>query len=346
MLSLVKPPRLRPGDRVATVSLSAGLAGDPAIRWRYEQGKRRLQEDFGLEVVEMPHTLSGSAYVYAHPRERAGDLMQAFSDPSIRGIIACIGGTDSIRMLPYIDFDVIRRNPKIFLGYSDSTVTHCLCLKAGLSSFYGAALLTDFAENVAMPAYTAAAVRRALFSAAPIGEIGPSPTWTAQRLERIEANKDTARVFSANGPYEIVQRGTGVVRGPLIGGCLEVLEYIKGTSLFPPADAFDGAVLFLETSEVLAPPWLVEDELRCLGMMGILGRLAGMFWGKPMGEHHWAEYRAAIRKVLAEFGRGDLPVLGNGSFGHNEPHTVLPLGALAELDCAQGRFSVLDSGVI
>ncbi len=95
------------------------------------KGKKRLEDTFGLQVVEMENTLKGTDYIYAHPEKRAEDLMQAFSDKSINGIFACIGGIDSIRLLPYIDFEIITRNPKIFIGYSDSTIIHYMCLKAG-----------------------------------------------------------------------------------------------------------------------------------------------------------------------------------------------------------------------
>src|SRR5699024_9237052 len=116
------------------------------LRWRYEQGVQRLETVFGLHVVSMPRSLKGEDYLYEHPEARAADLMEAFQDDSIKGIIANIGGDDSIRLLPYIDFDVIRNNPKIFMGYSDITISHLFCHKAGLSSFYGPAVLTDFAE--------------------------------------------------------------------------------------------------------------------------------------------------------------------------------------------------------
>lgn len=345
MLSVKKPERLRPGDRVATVSLSWGGAGDEEILWRYHQGKARLEEVFGLRVVEMPHTLAGTQFVYDHPEKRAEDLMAAFADQSIKGIISCIGGTDSIRMLPYIDFDLIGKNPKVFTGYSDTTVSHFLCIKAGISSMYGPALLTDFAENIEMTPYTVEAVRRAFFSAEPIGPVLPSESWTSQRLAWVEENKNTARTFQPNGPYEVLQ-GTGKTQGRLIGGCLEVINYLRGTSLFPTPDHFDRAILFLETSECESPPWLVEDELRCLGTMGILSRLSGIFWGKPQGEKYVKEYQDVTRKVLVEAGRADLPVLCNGSFGHNEPKIVLPYGALAEIDCDRAAFSILESAVL
>ncbi len=342
MLSLQKPARLRPGDKVATISLSWGGAGDKEILWRYEQGKKRLEEQFGLTVVEMPHTLKGTKFVYEHPEKRAEDLMAAFSDPTIQGIVACIGGNDSIRMLPYLDFDVIGKNPKLFTGYSDTTITHFVCLKAGISSMYGPSILTDFAENVQMPPYTVNAIQKAFFSGEVIGPVLPSESWTSQRLEWLVENQNTARSFQRNTPYEVVQ-GTGRATGRLIGGCLEVLNYLKGTSLFPPVDTFDNTILFLETSECEAPPWLVEDFLRGFGIMGILSRISGMFWGKPQGEVYYKEYKAVICKVLAEFDRREMPVLYNGSFGHNEPRMILPYGALAEIDCTAAGFSILES---
>ena len=344
MLELKKPRKLNVGDKVATVSLSWGGAGDDAIRWRYEQGKKRLKELFGLEVVEMPNTLKGSAFLYENPQKRAEDLMMAFSDNTIKAIFSCIGGNDSIRLLPYTNFDIIRNNPKIFCGYSDSMVTHLMCLKAGLSSFYGPAVLTDFAENIAMPEYTVNAVRKAFFACEAIGDILPSPSWSGEYLEWINENKGRAGKFYPNRRYELVQ-GKGKVWGRLIGGCTEVLLLIRGTALFPPLDCFDEAILFLETCEELPPPWLIENELRCYGTMGVLNRLNGIFWAKPMGETHYVEYKQVIVKVLKEFGCFELPVLYNGSFGHNEPKTILPYGALAELDCENQSLSILESGV-
>ncbi len=163
MLELAKPKRLKPGDKIATVSLSWGGAGDADLLWIYKLGKKRLQEQFGLEVVEMPNTLKGSDYLYHHPEKRAEDLMSAFSDTSIKGIFSCIGGEESIRMLPYIDFNIIRNNPKIFIGYSDTTVSHFICLKGNLSSFYGASVLAELAENIKIFDYTTHWLKKSSF---------------------------------------------------------------------------------------------------------------------------------------------------------------------------------------
>lgn len=344
MRSLIKPQKLNVGDKVATVSLSWGGAGDSEIVWRYQQGKERLEKVFGLEVVEMPHTLMGSEYIYQHPEKRAEDLMMAFLDPSIKGIIACIGGIDSVRMLPYIDFDVIHNNPKVFIGYSDSTTTHFICYKAGISSFYGPTILVDFAENIAMDDYTVEYLKKTLFCSEPIGTIAPAKEWTSEHLRWLIKNKDTQRNRKPNKGYEIIQ-GNKTVKGRLIGGCLEVFDSLRGTELFPSLDCFEEAILFLETSEDKPPAWLLEVALRIYGMNGILNKLNGMIFGKPQDEEFYEEYKETVKKVLAEFGREDMPVLFNMNFGHTEPKFCLPYGVIAEIDCKNLSFSILEAGV-
>src|SRR4051794_35635660 len=122
MTTLIKPKLLTEGDTVATISLSWGGAGE--LLHRYEIGKKQLQDTFGLRVFETKNALKSADYISKNPKARADDLMEAFSDKSIKAIISNIGGDDSIRTLPYTDISIIRNNPKIFLGFSDTTVTH------------------------------------------------------------------------------------------------------------------------------------------------------------------------------------------------------------------------------
>lgn len=127
---MIKPCMLKKGDKIAIVSLSWGGLGDEKLIHKYYIAKQRLERDFGLEVVAMPNALKGSQFIYDHPELRAQDLMDAFSDKSVKGIFCAIGGDDTIRLLPYIDYDIIRNNPKVFLGYSDTTINHFMMYKA------------------------------------------------------------------------------------------------------------------------------------------------------------------------------------------------------------------------
>ncbi|QUG42865.1 LD-carboxypeptidase [Psychrobacillus sp. INOP01] len=341
---LKKPKMLKAGDKVATISLSWGGAGEPDLRWRYEQGIDRLRDVFGLEVVAMPNSLKGGDYIYKNPQARAEDLMNAFKDPSIKGVFSNIGGSESIRLLPYIDFDVIRDNPKVFIGYSDSTVTHLFCHKAGISSFYGPAILMDFAENVEMHEYTVEALKKTLFAVDAIGEVKPATEWTSERLEWIVENKDKRRQMNPNKGYELLQ-GSGVVQGRLIGGCIEVLEFAKGTSLWPKEEYWKDSILFFETSEELPTPGQLEYWLRNYGTQGILQQAKGIIFGKPQNEKYYEEYKDSIRLIMKELSLDNLPILYNLNFGHTEPKFVLPYGAMAEIDCQNVMFSILESGV-
>ena len=343
-IMLIKPKMLKAGDKVATISLSWGGAGEPDLRWRYEQGIDRLRNVFGLEVVAMPNSLKGGNYLYENPQARAEDLMNAFKDPSIKGIFSNIGGSDSIRLLPYIDFDVIRDNPKVFIGFSDSTVTHLFCHKAGISSFYGPAILTDFAENVEMHEYTVEALKKTLFEASEIGEVKAASEWTSERLEWIIGNKDKKRQMKPNKGFELLQ-GSGIAQGRLIGGCIEVLEFAKGTSLWPTADNWEDSILFFETSEELPAPGQLEYWLRNYGTQGILQQAKGIIFGKPQHEKYYEEYKDSIRLIMKELSLENLPILYNLNFGHTEPKFVLPYGAMAEINCENTTFSILDSGV-
>lgn len=345
MKKLIKPSLLNKGDKVAAVSLSWGGAGDEGVKWRYDVGKERIENILGLKLVEMPHTLASPEFVYNNPKARAEDLMAAFSDPEIKAIFSCIGGDDTIRLLPFIDFDIIRNNPKVFMGYSDTTVNHFMCYKAGISSIYGPAILVDFAENVSMPQYTIDSLRRTLFSTEPIGEIQPATSWSSERLEWIIENKNTPRKFTENTGHDLVQV-KGRVSGHLIGGCLEVFDWLRGTKLFPDINDFIGAILFFETSEEMPQAENLLYILRVLAAMGVLAKINGMIFGKPYNNKYYDEYKAVIKKVLYECGRGDMPVLYNLSFGHCEPKFCIPYGARAEIDCERKSFSILESGVV
>lgn len=344
MKNLRKPEMLKKGDKVALVSLSSGIAGDTEFLWRYKVAKKRLDMNFSLKGIEMENTLTGSEFVYNNPEKRAKDLMNAFLDPSIKGIITCIGGNDSIRMLPYIDFDVIAKHPKVLIGYSDTTISHLICMKAGITSIYGPTLLVDFAENVSMHNYTIEHFKKALFSSESIGEIKHSHEWTSEYLSWEESNSSIKRNYKRNSGPELLQ-GNGIATGRLLGGCIEVFDFTRGTQLFPTDDEFNDSILFFETSEDTPAPWLIEGILRVYGMMGIFNKIKGMIWGKPYDETYYDEYKAVIVKVMKEFKKENLPILYNMNFGHTEPKFCIPYGALARINSDKGSFSILDSGV-
>ena len=343
-----KPRKLKSGDKVAAVTLS--WAGPGCFPHRYEAGKNQLEAEFGLQVVEMPHALRSREWIAANPRARADDLMMAFSDSSIKAVISTIGGEDSLRLLPFLDLEILRANPKIFLGYSDSTVSHFICHKAGLISFYGPSVMAGFGENQGMFPYMTASVRKTLFCAEPIGIIEPNREgWTAQHLDwAVPENQGRKRALNPPESWRFLQ-GEGIAQGHLIGGCLEVVEFLRGTSLWPDASAWQQAILFLETSEEAPSPDVLRRALRSYAAMGVLQNLSGILLGRPGGDvalPDFVKYEEALLQIVNdEEGLTDLPLITRMDFGHTDPMFVLPLGVLAQIDCDKKQFAILENAV-
>ncbi|GLQ09791.1 LD-carboxypeptidase [Devosia yakushimensis] len=346
-MTLLKPRALAAGDRIAVVSPSWG--GPGIFPQRYEAGKRQLEAEFGVTVIDMAHARADAAWLSANPQARAEDLMAAFADESIAGIFSSIGGDDCIRLLPYLDLEVLRQNPKVFLGFSDTTSLHLACYAAGITSFYGPSIMAGFAENGGMHRYTADGVRRVLFSSEPAGPV-PLNTegWTAERLEWGDPalQQQRRRLQPADAP--LVLQGHGIAEGHLLGGCAEVLEMVKGTAWWPPLEAWRGAILFIETSEEAPPVEFLRYWLRNYAAQGILGVLNGIILARPdpKGDAHYRERQEqALLTALGEAGRADLPVLSGLDFGHTQPMLTLPYGARVRIDCAAGRLTILEAGV-
>lgn len=339
---LKKPKKLSPGNKVAVVSPSWGGAG--MFPHRYETGKRQLAEAFGVEVVDMPHATESAEWVAQNPKARADDLMAAFADPEIKAIITAIGGDDCIRLLPYLNFDVIAQNPKVFMGYSDTTVLHFACLRSGLSSFYGPAIMTGFGENTGLFPFMEQAVHKCLFSSEPSGVVPPAREWTVEMLDwaKPELQNQKRKMQSALGRH--CPQGSGKAKGRLIGGCIDVLPMLVGTSIWPDARTFENAILFIETSEEAPTPDAIKRVLRNLGVQGIFDQLNGILIGRPGGGvNDLRQYDRATQEVVRdEFAQPDLPILAQMDFGHTDPMCVLPYGALAEIDCDTLSFSILE----
>lgn len=344
---MIKPSRLKKGNKVAIVSLSWGGLGDKELIHKLYLGKKRLEEEFGLKVVVMPHALKGIEFVYNHPELRAKDLMDAFADPEIKGIICAIGGTDTVRLIPYIDYDIIRNNPKIFMGYSDSTGNHLMMYKAGLVSFYGPSLMCEFAEYVSMIDYTKNAIQKFLFSETLNHFIESSSMWSKDWVEWEEGNLNIQRqMIPDEHGYEILQ-GTEKVTGYFLGGCLDVFMMNVGTELWPSMEKWKGAILFVETGEDTLPPEFIKWTFRNLAAQGILKVINGIIVGKPCMEKYYEEYKKAILDVVAtEEGLINLPIFYNINIGHAIPNGIIPYGIHAELDCDNKTIRLLENATL
>ena len=342
---MIKPNALKKGDKIAIVSLSWGGLGDEKLIHKYYIAKERLEKDFGLNVVPMPNALKGSDFVYNHPELRAKDLMAAFRDESIKGIFCAIGGSDSIRLLPYIDYDVIKNNPKIFMGYSDTTVSHFMMRKAGLVSYYGPSVMCEFGEYVKMFDYTKETVENILFKDTTNYEVKSSNYWSDDFVDWKEKNINRSKKLrKEKHGYEIINC-SGVITGELIGGCLDVFPMIVGTEIWPKSDEWKDKILLIETSEEKPKPDYVLYYLRNLGAQGILKSIKGIIVGKPQDEMYYEEYKGVFKKIIKEFDCEHLGIIYNVNIGHASPIGLLPLGIEYQIDLDNKTIAFKESGV-
>lgn len=341
---MIKPERLKRGDKVAIVSLSRGMLGEDMFIHKYHLAKARLEKDYGLTVVAMPNTLKGIDYLYRHPEARAQDLMDAFRDPTIKAVFNAIGGDDTIRLLPHIDLNVLRNHPKIFTGFSDTTTNHMMMCKAGLVSYYGLAVMNNISEYVEINEYTRDSMEKTLFYPQDTLDI-PCSDFCSYDEDKIwwgEDRMDQRTPRFPNTGYELLQ-GSGKVTGELLGGCVDVFPELLGTSLWPTLDEWRGKLLLLETSEANMPEDVLSWFLRNLQAQGILDVIHGIVVGKPAFRDKRESYKDIFRQVVGfEADRPDLPILYNVNVGHAYPIGLFPLGLPYEIDCENKTLTLLE----
>ncbi len=344
--SLVYPPKVQPGDKVAVLSPSSGLPEIfPTI---YEQGLQRLGEIFQLEPVEYPTTRR----MHATPQDRARDLHAAFANPEIKAILSSIGGDDQIKMLKYLDSEHIKAHRKAFFGYSDNTNLHNFLWNLGIVSYHGGSVMVQFGRSGAMHPLTQESLKHALFEQGEY-EIHPSPDFTDEDLDWNDPANLSCQptLFPASG--WIWQHAEAIVEGALWGGNLEILDWnLRVNKYIQPVETYTGKIFYFETSEELPSATEVYRILMGMGERGLLQQFAAILVGRPKAwsfEHpHTAQEKAtfaseqaeAIRRALSEY-HPDVPVIFNLDIGHTDPQFILPNGGQIKIDGIRRKISLL-----
>ena len=336
---MIKPPKLNLGDTIGIVSPSWGGAG--MFPHRVEQGVQCLRK-LGFDVRLAKHALNRKGFVSDTPENRAQDIHDMFADPDVKAIIASIGGDHSCHLLPLLDFDLIRGNPKIFMGYSDITVLNvAIWQRTGLVTFNGGTLLADFAEYPDMHEYSKEHFLKAVMGETPIGRIEPASHWTEEFLDWGEKQDQTRprNLLPSSGWTWLKE---GAAEGRLVGGCLESLQHLRGTEYW--ADWQD-AIFFFETSEEKPSPRTVDGILMDYQNMGVFEKIRGLLIGRPMS--YSDDEKQQLRDVVLERTRGySFPIVADMDFGHTAPQCTLPLGVTARIDSARKRFEIIEEAVM
>ncbi|MEK7410426.1 MAG: S66 peptidase family protein, partial [Actinomycetota bacterium] len=294
-MDYLKPQRLRTGDTVAVVSTSWG--GAHVYPHVFDQGLAVLRDRFGLRIKEYPTTRMSPSELIAKPQQRAADLNAAFADKSVSAVIASIGGDDSARILRYLDSDVIRANPKILLGYSDTSTQLMFCHNLGLVTLYGPSVMAGFAQLLNFPE-AEMHIRKMLFEPDDTLCYQPFPQWTNGYAKWKEP--DNAGRVDELHPHDGWRwlNGSGIHSGRLFGGSFEVLEIMKGTRHWPAAGFWRDRIIFLETSEENLPISQIRHWLFNYGVQGVFDQAAGLLIGRA--RDFTADKKAELDQVILE----------------------------------------------
>lgn len=346
---MIKPKKLCTWDIVCWLTLSWWWPGQ--FPYRYEIGKTQFEKEFWVKIIDWKYTLMPPDRIYSNPKARAEDLMNAFKNPEIKAIISSIWWEESIRMLPYIDFDVIKNNPKIFMGYSDTTISHFICQKAWLVSFYGPAIMSGFWENWWLFPYMIDSINKVLFSSDTVGEILPNMQWwTNERLSRDNIENQNIKRKILPNEWRRWLQWKGSYSWKLIGWCIDVFPFMQWTLIWPSLDQWKNKILFLETSEEMMDTVSFERILRNLWSQWILSQVSWiLLWRSQFdySKEQQINYDDSLLKILnKELWLFDLPIITNMDFWHTDPMFVIPLWCEAIIDCDNKKFIVMENACI
>ncbi|MGY6037437.1 S66 family peptidase [Aeromonas sp. AE23HZ002T15] len=330
---LLKPTGLQPGDTIGFFSPSSA-----ATAWaphRFERAKAYLTaQGFRLKAGSLTgaqdHWRSGTIAA------RADELNALIRDPEVRAIMSVIGGSNSNALLPYLDYEALKRDPKILIGYSDVTALLLgIYARTGLVTFYGPALVASFGELPPLVDETLAGFQRiCLAGGAAVPHIVPTPAqWTDERLDW--ENQSRAKACQ---PNRLISVGSGKVRGRLIGGNLNTMAGIWGSPYMPPIEA--GDILLLEDS--LKRAETVERSFAHLKLCGVFDRIGALVLGKHEQFDDQGSGKGPLDILLEVVGEPRFPILAEYDCAHTHPMLTLPLGIQAELDLDGQRLILLE----
>lgn len=339
------PARVRPGDKVAILSPSAGLPEIfPDV---YELGLRRLREQFHLEPAEYPTTRK----MHSSLRERVRDIHAAFADPEIKAVITSIGGEDQIKLLKFLDPDLLKAHPKPFFGYSDNTNLHVFLWNLGIVSYYGGSVMVHFGRHGALHPYTVKSLQQALFEGGE-QELTAAIEYRDEEVDWKNSERLSEQPVMFPGEGWQWHNAGRVIEGTTWGGCLEIIDWQMQVSKYLlPVGAYAGRILYLETSEELPSATYVYRVLMCMGERGLLQQFPALLMGRPKA---WSrecpnppeakvkfirEQREAVLAALKEYNASALAIF-NLDFGHTDPQCIIPNGGKVRIDGQQHRIFV------
>ncbi|WP_085829265.1 S66 family peptidase [Clostridium massiliodielmoense] len=322
--------KLNKGDAIGIFSPSTPITS--ICPKRFQRGKQYL-ESKGFKIIEGNLTGKSDFYRSGSINERAAELNELIKNPEVKCIMSTIGGYNSNSILPYIDYEAFKKDPKIIIGYSDVTaILLGIYAKTGIKTYYGPALVASF------------------------GELEPFVDWTYKYFEEIFLN-------DKNIPYELKkpkywtdecidwetqnrskeQRENkwttvydGIVTGRVIGGNLNTMQGIWGSEYMPTIK--EGDILFIEDS--LKDAATIERSFSLLKLNGVFEKISGIILGKHELFDDLKTGRKPYEILLEVLGETKIPFIAGFDCCHTHPMMTLPIGATIELDATNQKVTI------
>ncbi|KAJ5726565.1 peptidase S66 LD-carboxypeptidase A [Penicillium malachiteum] len=334
-METIIPKALKRGDKIAFISPSARL--NNILPVPLSRGKAYLESlEYGVEII---FSSAATTTISDSVRIRCEEIHTAFRDTTISAIICTIGGSHANELLPFLDYPLIRSNPKIFMGYSDTTFLHyAIQSQTGLRTFYGPSVLTDFSDFPKPMQFTTDHFIHMLTSEETVGPLPRSAVYAKEHSDFMFSDKlETPREIVDSPPWRWIRKGKAT-----------------GNSLCP--DSWKDKIIFLESSmgDNVQLPYSVDEfrnNLVDLALSGVLNEIRGLVIGRgyKYDDSMQEELAGVVEEVFDVIVRRncdeELPILMNVDFGHTSPFLTLPYHALVSLDGDRDEFSVLEPAV-
>lgn len=311
----VKPKRLSIGDTVGLVLPASGVLDADSVAFAREQ-----LEAIGFKVLVGKHALDRHGYFAGRDQDRAADINMMFADDAVAGVVCYTGGWGSPRVLPYLDYELIAKKPKVIIGYSDITaLINAIHQRSGIMTFHGPVAASNIEP------YSLDNFKRVVMTAEPAGLLAPPPKKPSELVDRVN---------------RIVQISPGKASGRLAGGNLTMISSLIGTPF--EIDTKD-VILFLEDTH--EEPYRIDRMLTQLALAGKLKTIAGFVFGRCT-DCDMKGPGFSLQEILQDrFATLGIPAMTGMSFGHIEQKLTMPIGAMATIDSTAGTLTIDEAAV-
>ncbi|OFZ53421.1 MAG: hypothetical protein A2428_10140 [Bdellovibrionales bacterium RIFOXYC1_FULL_54_43] len=331
-MKILKPKALRRGDTLGIVACSTPIqvSNESTIERCYSYFREK-----GFKIAEAPNCRKTFGHTAGTIKERVAALHQFFRDNKIDGILSYWGGFQSHQLLEYIDYDLIRKNPKPFIGFSDTTALNiALYSQAGLINFSGPAGITFGKPTV--PSFTWQHFEDVLMNGNAAHSFQQSKEYSDNPWWQEESKR---MLFKPNLGWKVYRNGFAT--GKLIGGNLGTLLLLAGTKYWPK---LKGSILFVEDDEAESPKTMDRMFIQ-LRHMGVYDQISGMIVGRF---HSAVQFKDddSLEIILDDALKGyRFPIITNVDFGHTDPLLTIPVGARCTMDTKKPRITLNERAV-